>query len=98
VSTFRLPIEGHFSILKTSWLASPTGVGKVQLEQSVNLLGIGAASDGASGAFWGTRLGLLFLAPLAGFGGLAGAGAGVLSGSMLNCGVDASFAKSGVLR
>jgi uncharacterized membrane protein len=70
-------MEGHFSILKTSLLAVRLADGKVQLEQSVNLAGIGAASDGASGAFWGTRLGLLFLALLAGFGGLAGAGADV---------------------
>ena len=70
--------------------------GKIQLKQSVNLTGMGAASGGASGAFWGTLLGLLFLNPLAGFaiGGLAGAGAGAISGSMMDYGVDDNFAKS----
>ncbi len=70
--------------------------GKVQLKQSVNLTGIGAASGGASGAFWGTLLGLLFLNPLAGFviGGLAGAGAGAISGSLVDYGIDDNFAKS----
>jgi len=70
--------------------------GKVQLKQSVNLTGMGAASGGASGAFWGTLLGLLFLAPLAGLviGGLAGAGAGAISGSMIDYGIDDTFAKS----
>jgi hypothetical protein len=34
--------------------------GKVQLKQSVNLVGMSAASGGLFGAFWGTRVGLLF--------------------------------------
>jgi uncharacterized membrane protein len=56
--------------------------GRVQLKQSINLTGLGAASGGLYGAFWGTLVGLLFLNPLAGFavGGLIGAGTGALSG------------------
>ena len=40
--------------------------GKVNLKQSINLVGIGAASGGLSGALWGSVVGLLFLNPLAG--------------------------------
>lgn len=70
--------------------------GKVQLKQSVNMTGLGAASGGVSGAFWGTLLGLLFLNPLAGLavGGLVGAGAGALSGSMVDYGINDDFARS----
>ena len=70
--------------------------GRVQLKQSLNLAGVGAASGGLSGAFWGTPVGLLFLNPLAGFavGGLVGAGAGVLSGSLVDYGIDDDFIRS----
>ena len=70
--------------------------GKVQLKQSINLIGVGAASGGLSGAFWGTLVGLLFLNPLAGFavGGLVGAGSGALSGSLVDYGIDDDFIRS----
>jgi len=70
--------------------------GKVQLKQSVNLVGAGAASGGLSGALWGTLVGLLFLNPLAGMavGGLVGAGAGALSGSLVDYGVNDDFIRS----
>ncbi|WP_414476050.1 DUF1269 domain-containing protein [Microvirga sp. M2] len=70
--------------------------GKVQLKQSINLVGAGAASGALSGGFWGTLLGLLFLNPLAGFaiGGLAGAGAGALSGSAIDYGINDDFIRS----
>jgi len=59
-------------------IRQPDGV--VYLKQSINLLGIGAATGGVRGALWGTLVGLPFLNPLAGFavGGLVGAGAGAL--------------------
>src|SRR4051812_9661913 len=49
--------------------------GQVNLKQSINLIGAGAASGGLSGALWGSLVGLLFLNPLAGMavGGLIGA-------------------------
>jgi uncharacterized membrane protein len=67
--------------------------GKVQLKQSVNLVGAGAASGGLSGALWGTLVGLLFLNPLAGMavGGAVGAGAGALSGSLMDYGIEDDF-------
>jgi uncharacterized membrane protein len=70
--------------------------GKINLKQSVNLVGAGAASGGLSGAIWGSLVGLLFLNPLAGFavGGLVGAGAGALSGSLVDYGIDDNFIRS----
>jgi uncharacterized membrane protein len=70
--------------------------GKVQLKQSINLLAAGAASGGVSGAFWGTLLGLLFLNPLGGLvlGGAFGAGAGAITGAMVDYGIDDNFIRS----
>jgi uncharacterized membrane protein len=70
--------------------------GKVQLKQSISMVGMGAASGGLSGAMWGTLIGLLFLNPIAGFalGGLVGAGAGALSGSLIDYGMDDNFIRS----
>ncbi len=70
--------------------------GDVRIKQSVNLVRLGAASGGLSGAIWGSLIGLLFLNPLAGFavGGAIGAGSGALSGSMVDFGIDDDFIKS----
>ena len=70
--------------------------GAVRIKQSVNLVGLGAASGGLSGALWGSLIGLLFLNPLAGFaiGGAVGAGSGALSGSLIDYGIDDGFIKS----
>ena len=67
--------------------------GKVNLKQSINLVGIGAASGGLSGALWGSVVGLLFLNPLAGMavGGLIGAGSGALSGRLVDYGIEDDF-------
>ena len=67
--------------------------GRVNLKQSINLVGVGAASGGLSGALWGSLVGLLFLNPLAGMavGGLVGAGSGALSGSLVDYGIDDNF-------
>jgi uncharacterized membrane protein len=70
--------------------------GEVRLKQSVNLAAIGAASGTAWGSLWGALVGLLFLNPLAGFalGGLAGAGAGALSGKLSDYGINDDFIRS----
>src|SRR3954469_21123185 len=70
--------------------------GKVNLKQSINMIGTAAASGGLSGARWGSLVGLLFLNPLAGMavGGLVGAGAGALSGSLVDYGIDDNFIRS----
>lgn len=70
--------------------------GKVRLKQSVGTVGIGAASGGLSGIFWGTLVGLLFLNPLAGLalGGAIGAGTGALAGALTDYGIDDNFIRS----
>jgi len=70
--------------------------GKINLKQSFNVVGAGAASGGLSGAVWGTLVGLLFLNPLAGLaaGAVVGAGAGALSGSLVDYGIDDKFIRS----
>ncbi|MGV8985570.1 MAG: DUF1269 domain-containing protein [Cypionkella sp.] len=60
---------------------------KVQLHQSSNLTAMGAVGGG----FWGMLIGLMFLNPLA--GAVLGAGAGALSGSLSDVGVDDNFMK-----
>jgi uncharacterized membrane protein len=61
--------------------------------QSINLVGIGAASGGLSGALWGSVVGLLFLNPLAGMavGGLIAAGSGALSGRLVDYSIEDDF-------
>lgn len=61
--------------------------GKVKLHQAVNLTAAGAASGG----FWGTLIGLLFLNPL--LGAAIGAGAGAVSGALSDVGIDDDFMK-----
>ena len=70
--------------------------GKVRLKQSVGLVGLGAASGGLSGIFWGTLVGLLFLNPLAGLtlGGVIGAGSGAVAGALTDYGIDDNFIRS----
>ncbi len=70
--------------------------GKLQLKQSMNLVGAGAASGGLWGAMWGSLVGLLFLNPLLGLvtGGALGAGAGALSGSLTDYGINDDFIRS----
>jgi uncharacterized membrane protein len=67
--------------------------GKVQLKQSVNLMGMSAASGGLWGALWGTLVGMLFLNPLMGFalGTMVGAGTGALAGALADYGINDDF-------
>ncbi len=70
--------------------------GKVHLKQSINLTTAGATTGFVSGSLWGTLVGLLFLNPFAGFvlGGAIGVGAGALSGSLSDYGINDNFIKS----
>jgi uncharacterized membrane protein len=61
--------------------------GKVQLHQPVNL----TALSTASGTFWGSLIGLLFLNPL--LGAAIGAGTGALSGALTDIGISDRFMK-----
>ncbi|MBX6740464.1 MAG: DUF1269 domain-containing protein, partial [Acetobacteraceae bacterium] len=70
--------------------------GRLQLKQSLDLVGAGAASGGLWGAMWGSLVGLLFLNPLLGLaaGAALGAGAGALSGSLADYGINDDFIRS----
>jgi len=61
--------------------------GKVKLNQTVNLTALGAVSGG----FWGSLVGLLFLAPLV--GAAVGAAAGAASGALTDVGINDKFMK-----
>ncbi|MBA4029310.1 MAG: hypothetical protein C0478_00070 [Planctomyces sp.] len=61
--------------------------GKVKLRQMYDLTTAGALSGG----FWGTLVGMIFLNPL--FGLAVGAGAGALSGSLTDVGINDNFMK-----
>ncbi len=69
--------------------------GSIQLKQSVNLVGMTAASGGLWGALWGTLVGMLFLNPLVGFavGTLVGAGTGALAGALTDYGIPDDFVR-----
>jgi uncharacterized membrane protein len=56
--------------------------GKVRIPQAVSLTGAGAAS----GALWGTLIGMLFLMPVAGLA--IGAGTGALAGKLADVGIN----------
>ena len=53
--------------------------GRLQLKQSVDLVGAGAASGSLWGAMWGSLVGLLFLNPLLGLAAGAALGAGAVA-------------------
>jgi uncharacterized membrane protein len=61
--------------------------GSVKLDQMVNMTAMGAAS----GAIWGSLIGLIFLAPLA--GAAVGATAGAISGYFTDYGISDNFMK-----
>jgi uncharacterized membrane protein len=70
--------------------------GKVHLKQGINLVTAGATTGFVSGSLWGTLVGFLFLNPLAGFvlGSAIGVGAGALSGSLSDYGINDDFIRS----
>ncbi|WP_017595936.1 DUF1269 domain-containing protein [Nocardiopsis potens] len=61
--------------------------GRPRIHQTVNLTGAGAAS----GALWGTLIGLLFLNPLLGLA--AGAASGAIAGKLGDIGIDDNMIK-----
>jgi uncharacterized membrane protein len=70
--------------------------GEVHLKQSIDLTALDASTGLLSGGLLGAFVGLLFLNPTAGFliGSMFGAGAGALSGSLGDYGIDDDFIKS----
>ncbi|MEU4196393.1 DUF1269 domain-containing protein [Kribbella sp. NPDC026611] len=61
--------------------------GKVRIQQTMNLTAAGAAS----GALWGTLIGLIFLSPLAGFA--VGAASGAIAGKLTDVGISDQLIK-----
>jgi uncharacterized membrane protein len=70
--------------------------GKVHLKQGINLVTADATTGFVSGSLWGMPVGFLFLNPLSGFvlGSGIGVGAGALSGSLSDYGINDDFIKS----
>ncbi|WP_374389549.1 DUF1269 domain-containing protein [Sandaracinobacter sp.] len=85
----------HLIDLEDAVVVERDADGKVHIKQALNLTALGATSGGLSGAFWGALVGLLFLNPLAGMaiGAATGVGAGALSGSLMDYGVNDEFVK-----
>jgi uncharacterized membrane protein len=73
--------------LEDAVVAVKDAQGKVKLHQALNLTAIGAASGG----FWGSLIGLIFLNPLLGLA--VGAGAGAISGALTDVGINDNFMK-----
>jgi uncharacterized membrane protein len=61
--------------------------GKVRIQQTMNL----AAAGAASGALWGTLIGLIFLNPIAGLA--VGAASGAISGKLTDIGISDQLIK-----
>ncbi len=77
----------HLIDLEDSVVVIRDQKGKTRLDQAVNLTAAGAVGGG----FWGMLIGLIFLNPLLGFA--VGAGAGALSGSMSDIGLNDKMMK-----
>jgi uncharacterized membrane protein len=77
----------HLIDLEDSVVVTRDQKGKTRLDQAVNLTAAGAVGGG----FWGMLIGLIFLNPLLGFA--VGAGAGALSGSMSDIGLNDKMMK-----
>jgi uncharacterized membrane protein len=75
-------MKEHLIELGDAVVVVRTQDGKVKIHQAFNPTAAGAAS----GALWGTFVGLLFLNPL--LGAAVGAGAGALSGSLVDVGIN----------
>jgi uncharacterized membrane protein len=73
--------------LEDAVVAVKDAKGKVKLHQAINLTGLGAASGG----FWGSLIGLIFLNPL--LGAAVGATAGAVSGALSDVGINDKFMK-----
>lgn len=77
--------QGAVLTLHDAVFVSRTADGGVKLDQSVSTAAIGALS----GAFWGSLIGLIFLAPL--LGAAVGAAAGGVSGYLTDYGISDDF-------
>lgn len=79
--------QAYLIDLEDAVVAIKNAKGKVKLDQPINLTALGAANGG----FWGALIGLIFLAPFAGFA--IGALAGGISGALRDVGINDQFMK-----
>lgn len=79
--------QAYLIDLEDAVVAVKNAKGKVKLDQPINLTALGAAHGG----FWGALIGLIFLAPFAGFA--IGALAGGISGALRDVGINDQFMK-----
>lgn len=77
----------HLIELEDSVVVVKDQKGKAKLDQAVNLTAAGAVGGG----FWGLLIGMIFLNPLLGWA--VGAGAGALSGSLSDIGLEDKMMK-----
>jgi uncharacterized membrane protein len=86
-------VNQHLIDLEDVVYVTKDASGAIELHQSINLPGMGAALGAARGVLWGTLIGLLFLNPLAGaaIGAGVGAGAGAIAGKASDYGIDDNF-------
>jgi uncharacterized membrane protein len=95
LNTLKRLVKQHVLDMEDAVCVTKASDGEVDLHQMINLPGAGAARGGATGALWGTVLGLLFLQPLAGamIGAAVGAGTGALAGMLSDYGIDDNFVR-----
>jgi uncharacterized membrane protein len=74
--------------LEDAVVAVKNSKGKIKLHQAINMTAAGAATGG----FWGTLIGLIFLNPLIGLA--VGASAGAVSGALTDVGINDNFMKN----
>src|SRR5262249_8359374 len=79
--------QAYLIDLEDAVVAVKNAKGKVKLDQPINLTALGAASGG----FWGSLIGMIFLAPF--FGLAIGAAAGAVSGALRDVGINDQFMK-----
>jgi uncharacterized membrane protein len=88
----------HLIDLEDAVVVIRDDAGKVHLKQSISLASAETTTSFVflSGSLWGALVGLLFMHPIAGFvlGGAIGAGAGALTGSLTDYGINDDFIKS----
>lgn len=77
----------HLIDLEDAAYVTKSPEGKVRIHQSRSLTAAGAVSGG----FWGTLIGLIFLAPV--FGAAIGAATGALAGKASDYGIEDDFMK-----
>ncbi len=87
LTLWRLQSE-YLLELDDAVVVTKSSEGKIKLNQAMNLTAIGAASGG----FWGTLVGMIFLNPL--FGAALGVAWGAVSGALTDVGINDQFMKT----